>query len=234
MQWQRATESLFKCKGIRVTEPMRRRGRICRADWKENNEWERVCSCREKRLKQIKIKWTEIQLHSITFLLCVMTPPILSLPSIPTLFWLLFAVRKKKTFKSSRKSKWSTGVIRKQQRKKTASTSSMSSITSSDSSTDGMGGESSSVGHTSSSLSDSSDDDEKIFLKLNRHHQDFKALQKRLKQRCNESSSIPKIKLKSSQPSKSDPIRRKSLTEFYLKKLGVCLSNRDLEKKLDL
>ncbi|XP_032436267.1 ATPase family AAA domain-containing protein 2-like isoform X1 [Xiphophorus hellerii] len=129
-------------------------------------------------------------------------------------------LRKKKSFKSSRKSKWSTGVIRKQQRKKTASTSSMSSITSSDSSTDGMGGESSSVGQTSSSLSDSSDDDEKIFLKLNRHHQDFKALQKRLKQRCNESSSsTPKIKLKSSQPSKSDPIRRKSLTEFYLKKL---------------
>ncbi|XP_043995277.1 ATPase family AAA domain-containing protein 2-like isoform X1 [Gambusia affinis] len=129
-------------------------------------------------------------------------------------------LRKKKSFKSSRKSKWSTGVIRKRQQKKTASSSSMSSITSSDSSTDGMGGESSSVGQSSSSLSDSSDGDENIFLKLNRHHQDFKALQKRLKQRCNESSSsTPKIKLKSSQPSKSDPIRRKSLTEFYLKKL---------------
>ncbi|XP_014882470.1 ATPase family AAA domain-containing protein 2-like isoform X1 [Poecilia latipinna] len=135
--------------------------------------------------------------------------------------------RKKKSFKSSRKSKWSTGVIKKRQQKKTASTSSMSSITSSDSSADGMGGESSSVGRSSSSLSDSSDDDENIFLKLNRNHRDFKALQKRLKQNCNESSSssssssscTPKIKLKSRQPSKSDPIRRKSLTEFYLKKL---------------
>ncbi|KAM4725926.1 ATPase family AAA domain-containing protein 2-like [Anableps anableps] len=130
-------------------------------------------------------------------------------------------VRKKKCFRPSRKSKWSTGVVKKHQQKKTASVSSMSSITSSDSSRDGMGGESGSGGQSSSSLSDSSDDDENIFLTLNRRHHAFKDLQKSLKQRFESSSSnLKRLNPKQqNQPSKSDPTRRKLLTEFYLKKL---------------
>ncbi|KAM4549947.1 ATPase family AAA domain-containing protein 2-like isoform 1-T1 [Fundulus diaphanus] len=128
---------------------------------------------------------------------------------------------KKRCFKTTRKSKWSTGVVRKRQTKKTASTSSssMSSGASLDSSTDGTGGGNASAGQSSSSLSDSSDDDENIFLAVNRRHRAFKELQKRLKQRYNQSSrSTPQIR-RQSQPSQSDPTRRKALTEFYLKKL---------------
>lgn len=131
--------------------------------------------------------------------------------------------REKKRFRPTRKSKWSTGVVKKRQQKKRASTSSMSSITSLDSSTDGMGGENGSAGQSSSSLSDSGDDEDKnIFLTLNRRHHAFKALQKKLKQEYESSSSTPKVRLNPRQqnrPAKSDPSRRKSLAEFFLKNL---------------
>ncbi|XP_015256435.1 PREDICTED: ATPase family AAA domain-containing protein 2-like isoform X1 [Cyprinodon variegatus] len=130
--------------------------------------------------------------------------------------------RKKKCFKSTRKSKWSTGVLKKRQPKKTASTSSssMSSVTSSDS--NGIRGGSVSADQSSSSLSDSSDEDRNTFLTINRNHHAFKSLQKRLQQVYNPSSNTPKISpdhRQQNKPSKSDPARRKALTEFYLKKL---------------
>lgn len=165
-----------------------------------------------------------IQFYSTSFLLVVMTLPFLSLPSNPTLFFIISAARKKKCFKSTRKSKWSTGVLKKRQPKKTASTSSssMSSVTSSDS--NGIRGGSVSADQSSSTLSDSSDEDRNTFLTINRNHHAFKLLQKRLQQVYNPSSNTPKISpdhRQQNKPSKSDPARRKALTEFYLKKLGV-------------